>query len=95
MSRLDDLLAEHLADPFPTTVEKGHDYREIEPVTIDAAIVGWAERATNTRGLTVDDRTRLREAADDLRASLEALPHEARPYFERLLSLAAAALSAA
>jgi hypothetical protein len=77
-------LAEHRAAPFPDAVEKGEVYGEVDPVMIDADIIGWASQdrldAVQTRS--------LREAADQLDRSLDVLPVDARPYYERLLRLA-------
>ena len=77
-------LAEHLASPFPTSVEKGEVYGEVEPVMIDADIFGWVSHDR----LDPLQKRAFREAADELARSLDALPADARPYFERLLRLA-------
>lgn len=77
-------LAEHLAEPFPTAVERGRDYGEVDPVLIDADIYGWASRDY----LDEASRASLRQAADELARSLEAFPDEARSYYARLVRIA-------
>jgi hypothetical protein len=88
---LRELLAEHRAATFPATITKGLDYGEIDAVMIGADIFGWAMQALDGR-LATADRDRLEVAHDQLARSLEDLPVDARPYYERLLALAAAAL---
>ena len=77
-------LAEHEASAFPASVEKGEMYGEVDPVMIDADIVGWVRQGR----LNPIQKGSLREAADQLARSLPALPSDARPYFERLVRLA-------
>ena len=86
------LLREHLANPFPESVEKGRDYGSVDPVMIDADIYGWVMRAAEAGSLRVEDRNGLRDARTDLTDSLLALPLDARPYFERLVAMATLAL---
>ncbi|MEQ7010129.1 hypothetical protein ABN028_28515 [Actinopolymorpha sp. B17G11] len=84
----DDLAEEmrlHMAEPFPDAVEKGTDYGEVDAVMIGADIYGWATRAGSLSDL---DRSRLVQAADELRRSMEAFPADARPYYERILRIA-------
>lgn len=83
-------LAEHRAASFPSSVEKGHLYGEVDPVLIDADIVGWVSQGR----LTPTQQRSLREAADQLIRSLDAFPPDARPYYERLLRLARRAVAA-
>ncbi len=77
-------LAEHMAAPFPASVEKGRDYGEVDPVLIDADIFGWASQGR----LDHVQKRSLREAAAQLARSLDAFPADARSYYERLLRLA-------
>ena len=82
---LETELAEHRAAPFPTSVEKGERYGEVDAVMIDADIVGLISDSSQP---SPGQRSSLRACADQLSRSLPALPPEARPYFERLLRLA-------
>lgn len=82
-------LEEHRAAPFPASVEKGRVYGEVEPAMIDADIFGWASQER----LGQVQKRSLRGAADQLSRSLELLPGDAHPYFERLLRLARRAAS--
>ncbi|MGH9159624.1 MAG: hypothetical protein ACRD2X_06520 [Vicinamibacteraceae bacterium] len=82
MKELQRLLAEHLAAPFPTNVEKGIDYGTVDPVMIDADIDGWASKVSKGEVLTSADRDRLRVARNDLAQSLASFPEAARPYYE-------------
>ncbi len=91
-SRLESLMREHRAAAFPSSIEKGLDYGDIEPVLIDADIYGWALRVSQGTSLGTVERPRLEVARDDLARSLDSLPDEARPYYERLVSLANEAL---
>ena len=75
----------HLAEPFPDSVEKGSTYGEVDAVMIDADIVGLISDSSQP---SPGQRSSLRACADQLSRSLQALPPEARPYFERLLRLA-------
>lgn len=83
-------LAEHWAASFPSSVEKGHTYGEVDSVLIDADIVGWVSHDR----LIPTQRRSLREAADELARSLDTFPPDARPYYERLLRLARRAVAA-
>ena len=60
---------------------------------IGADIYGWAVQAADGR-LSADGVSGLRRARDDLIASLDAFGDDARPYYELLADLAAAALPA-
>ncbi|WP_162941815.1 hypothetical protein [Desertimonas flava] len=91
MSALRELMAEHFAAPFPTSVEKGRDYGEVDAVMIGADIYGWALRAQGG-GLLPIDGDRLRAARDALARSLLAFPDDAQPYYTQLVALADAAL---
>ena len=82
-------LNEHRAAPFPTSVEKGEIYGEVEPVMIDADIFGWA---SHDRLDSVQKRS-LQVAADQLARSLPVFPTDARPDYERLLRIARRALA--
>jgi hypothetical protein len=77
-------LAEHISSPFPASVEEGERYGEVEPVLIDADIVGWVSQPQ----LNPIQKRSLRDAADELARSLPQFPADARPYFERLIRLA-------
>ena len=83
----------HMADPFPTSVEKGEEYGEVDAVMIDADIYGWALQASNQGTLSDLDRTRLASAAHELERSIRAFPAEAQPYYERVLRIARLTLS--
>lgn len=75
----------HMAEPFPDSVEKGLEYGEVDAVMIGADICGWATRVGSLSGL---DRSRLSQAADELRRSIGAFPPDAQPYYERILRIA-------
>ena len=92
VATLDDLLAAHLREPFPVSVEKGRDYGDVDPVMIGADIYGWASKVARTGGLTAEDTRRLVNARDELVRSLVVFPSDARAYFQRLLHLAEVAL---
>lgn len=92
VERLRPLLREHLTDPFPESVEKGQDYGSVDPVMIDADIVGWVMRLVNTGPLPTEDRAGLEGARARLLGSLPALPSDSRPYYERLVEMATIAL---
>jgi hypothetical protein len=77
-------LPEHRDAPFPKSVQKGRNYGNVDPVLIDADIFGWASRSW----LSAVQKQSVRVAADDLARSLDAFPHDARPYYERLLRIA-------
>ena len=80
----------HMAEPFPDSVEKGLDYGDVNAVMIGADIYGWATRAGSLSEL---DRSRLRQAADELERSIGAFPVDAQPYYERILRIARLALT--
>jgi hypothetical protein len=92
MADLDELMAEHMHMPFPPNVVKGLDYGEVDPVMIGADIYGWAIKTCDGR-LSPIDRDRLVQARDELARSLDAFPAEARPYYEKVLEMAVAALA--
>ncbi|MEO8696476.1 MAG: hypothetical protein ABI658_23385 [Acidimicrobiales bacterium] len=92
MAKLDDLLAQHRAEPFPASVVKGLDYGEVDAVMIDADIYGWASNASSSGGLSPTERVALQAARDRLARSLGEFPHDARAYYEMLLQLANLAL---
>ncbi|HWM73925.1 MAG TPA: hypothetical protein VNQ53_09300 [Nocardioides sp.] len=83
-------LDEHRASPFPAGVDKGEIYGEVEPVMIDADIIGWISHGR----LTPVQKRSLREASDQLDRSLRSFPSDAQPYYERLLRIARRALAA-
>jgi hypothetical protein len=85
-------MAEHLAAPFPTSVETGEDYGDVNSVLIGSDIYGWASQVSKGSPLTAIDRDRLEKARDNLTNSLDAFPAEARPYYETLVELATATL---
>lgn len=92
MSELDDLLAAHLAAPFPDGVEMGCDYGRVEPVMIDADIYGWALCVARRVPLPAEAVGRFQRAAAELRASLPEFPEEAHSYYAALAKLAELAL---
>ena len=80
----------HLAEQFPPSVEKGEVYGVVDPVLVDADIVGYVSQGR----LDAVQRRSVREMAEQLTQSLDALPVDARPYYERLLRLAQRASAA-
>ena len=91
VDELQNLLEHHRSSPFPTAVERGEAYGEVDAVMIDADIFGWALRAADGN-LPATDRPRLRAAHDELARSLSAFPATAQPYYRNLLRLAKLAL---
>ncbi len=87
------MLAEHLASTFPTSVEKGTDYGDVDPVLIDAAIYGWALKVAKGSSLDPAEHRRFRAAREDLERALPCFPKESLPYFEKLVALATAVLA--
>jgi hypothetical protein len=85
------LLEEHRASPFPPEA-RGEEYGEVDAVMIDADIYGWCSTAASTR-LSEADRQGLQRAHDELVRSLPSFPTQVRPYYERLQTLAEAALA--
>lgn len=77
-------LEAHLTEPFPASVEKGEVYGVVDPVLIEADIVGYVQRGE----LDPIQRRSLREMADQITWSLDAFPSDARPYYERLRRMA-------
>lgn len=88
MDDLAELLDQHRAEPFPSSVTKGIDYGEVDPVLIDADIYGWALTVVRGGSLSPVDADRLRHARDELIRSLDSFPDQARPYYERLARIA-------
>ena len=86
------LLREHMATPFPTSVEKGIDYGLVDSVMIGADIYGWASRIAAAEDLPENERHGLMTARDELVASLGAFPDDARPYYELLVQIVIRAL---
>ena len=86
------MLRVHRDAPFPASVTKGIDYGLVDAVMIGADIHGWASQIADDRALDPVAMTRLTAARDDLRASIDAFPVEARPYYETLVDIASAAL---
>lgn len=89
-SALHEEMQNHMAELFPESVVKGEDYGEVDAVMIDADIYGWATRAGS---LSADDRSRLMRARAELARSIPDFPEDARPYYERLISIATLTLS--
>lgn len=90
---LAEAMLEHLAEPFPTSVAKGVDYGEVDPVMVEADVYGWALRVSRGERLTSEELMRLARVADDLARSMASFPAAARGYFlgvERLARLAVA-----
>jgi hypothetical protein len=79
------LLREHLATPWPESVERGSEYGGVDLVLIDADIFGLASREGPA---SADDRAWLATTADNLEDLLGQLPVDARPYFGRLVEVA-------
>lgn len=92
MTDLAPFLVQHRDAPFPTSVIKGIDYGEVDPVMIDSDIYGWASSVANGGHLADEARGRLATARDALQRSLVSFPENARPYYERLVEIASAAL---
>lgn len=92
VTQLDLLLHEHRNTPFPDSVTKGVGYGEVDPVMIDADICGWASRVAAGSPLGGRERQALTEARGALERSLDSFPTAARPYYETLVEIAAAAL---
>lgn len=88
MDDLAELIDQHRAEPFPSSVTKGIEYGEVDPVLIGADICGWALTVARGGSLSVVDAGCLRRACDDLVGSLDTFPDQARPYYERLLRIA-------
>lgn len=88
---LSDLMARHLAAPFPNEVEKGRDYGLVDPVMIGSDIYGGA-LAASRQSLDEDGRRLLAEARAELASSLTEFPATARPYYELLVRVADLAL---
>ncbi|MCP3976541.1 MAG: hypothetical protein GY720_18795 [bacterium] len=93
--KLPRLIDEHRAGPFPESIEKGINYGEIEPVLVGADIYGWAIRVAAGEMLDRAGRLALGDTRNELRRSLQEFPVDARPYYQTLVELASAALSAA
>jgi len=89
-SDLPDELRRHMADPFPESVVKGEVYGEVDAVMIGADIYGWASQSDSLSAL---DRSRLRQAANELERSIQAFPVDSQPYYQRLLRIARMALT--
>ena len=92
MAELRALLDDHLARPFPSSVEKGTDYGGVDCVMIGADIYGWASRIADGERLPHDERVRFEAAAEGLRAALPAFPDAARSYYRELLDMSDLAL---
>jgi hypothetical protein len=73
-------------------VTKGIDYGSVDPVMIGSDIFGWAKRVERGEVLTHEERSRLASARDDLVASIDEFPPDARDYFEVVLDIADSAL---
>lgn len=93
VSRLQQLMDEHLAAPFPESVEKGVSYGPVEPVLIGADILGWARRVAGGTRLSPAERTKLDGLRRDLVGALDMFPEQARTYYEDLVTLAVEALA--
>lgn len=92
VNRLAQLMTEHMAMEFPSAIDKGLDYGEIDPVMIGADIYGWALGVSKGTPLNAVDRRRLQAAYGELIRSIDEIPAPARPYFEHLARLAEATL---
>lgn len=91
-NELSALLRQHFETPFPTSVEKGIEYGLVDSVLIDADIYGWASRVAAGEDLPETERRALMKARDELIASLDAFPHDARPYYEVVAHIGTEAL---
>ncbi|PRY69347.1 hypothetical protein B0I08_10219 [Glaciihabitans tibetensis] len=78
-------------EPWPESVERSADYGEIDPVMADADVYGWAVASLRGR-LTDVDRLQLSALADQVERAIPVFPQHGRPYFDRLLGLARAAV---
>lgn len=87
MAALEELMVEHRRMPFPSSVEKGLDYGEVDAVMIGADIHGWALAAASGM-LSSEQLVRLQEAREALSRSVTAFPRDARPYYQQLVELA-------
>ncbi len=92
VNTLTKLLREHMAMPFPVSVENGVSYGRVDPVMIDADVYGWASQIEQGVALSAIDRGRLAAARDDLATSLDLFPVDARPYYDLVLTIADEAL---
>jgi hypothetical protein len=68
------------------------DYGRVDSVMIGADICGWAMQIDGGGALDAVDRGRLAAARDDLLASVDEFPLDARPYYELVLDIANEAL---
>lgn len=80
------MLREHLATPWPESVERGSEYDGVDLVLVDADIFAVASREEPA----ADDRAWLITTADNLENVLAQLPVAARPYFGCLVEVARA-----
>lgn len=80
----------HMAEPFPSSVDKGEVYGVVDPVLVDADIVGYVSQGR----LSHVQRQSLREIVGQLARSLDTFPEDARPYYARLLRIAQRAAAA-
>jgi hypothetical protein len=90
--RLRALMREHMATPFPSSVEKGEDYGLVDAVLVGADLYGWCDTIATGSRLSDGDTLQLRRLRDELRESIGAFPDDARPYYEHLVQMASVAL---
>lgn len=81
------MLREHLATPWPESVERGSEYDGVNLVLVDADIFAVVSREEPA---SADDRAWLVKTADNLENVLAQLPVAARPYFGCLVEIARA-----
>jgi hypothetical protein len=91
---LAEAIADHRADPFPESVEKGEQYGEVDAVMIGADIWGWATTVSSGGSLSPLDLQRLTDARDKLARSISFFPVDARPFYQGILAMADLALAA-
>lgn len=87
-----ELVDRHRSSPFPSSIEKGTEYGEVEAVMIDADIFGWSIGIANGAPRDRSTREKLKRSRDQLEQSLLLMPTAAHDYFERLIRIADLAL---
>jgi len=92
VTRLRELLDEHLKEPFPTSVVKGLDYGGVDCVMVGSDIYGWASRVARGEPLPAEECERFRALRMELVDALPSFPESARPYYEALVEIADIAL---
>lgn len=91
MTSVLEALTQHISAPFPPSIERGRRCGSIDPVQVDAAIVGWVDAAISGY-ISVADLHLLDASRIAIASSWYELAMDARPYFARLLHLADAVM---